>query len=71
MTIRLHSVVKTRQALPGALPSGKDLQVGAEGTVVMVHNHPRRAFEVEFCDSEGATLALLPLREEDLELVVP
>ena len=57
MTFKLHDTVKTKQALPGARSDGGDVPAGAEGVIVFVHEKPREAFEVEFCDESGRTLA--------------
>lgn len=61
MTIEEYDVVRLRRPLPEY-----KLAAGAVGAVVMVHDDPR-AYEVEFCDEQGVTLALLTLREEDIE----
>ena len=42
------------------------LKKGAIGAVLIVHNADPPAYEVEFCDSEGFTLALLTLTDTDL-----
>ena len=39
---------------------------GTLGTVVMVYTYPRPGYEVEFCDNDGFTLALLTLYDGDL-----
>lgn len=47
------------------------LSTGAIGTVVMVYttNSINPAYEVEFVDDDGNTLALLTLKEDDIQLV--
>lgn len=50
-------------ALTEDLPQ-RDLVRGQVGTVV--HLHAPDAFEVEFCDDEGQTYALLALRDSQL-----
>jgi hypothetical protein len=44
------------------------LATGVIGAIVLVHEGGT-AYEVEFCDSEGVTLALMTLTEDDLEKV--
>ena len=61
MTIEEYDVVRLRRPLPE-----HKLMAGAVGAVVMVYENPT-AYEVEFCDEGGATLALLTLKEEDIE----
>jgi hypothetical protein len=42
------------------------LAAGTIGTVVMVYTDPMPGYEVEFCDKDGFTLALLTLYDDDL-----
>jgi hypothetical protein len=57
-----YDVVKLRYDRP------KDrLSAGMEGTILMIHHASPAAYEVEFCDSAGYTLALLTLTDADLE----
>ncbi len=42
------------------------LKKGTIGAVLIVHDADPVAYEVEFCDSEGFTLALLTLKDDDL-----
>jgi Domain of unknown function (DUF4926) len=46
-------------------PTG-GLVAGTLGTVVTVYTHPGPGYEVEFCDKDGFTLALLTLYDDDL-----
>jgi len=39
---------------------------GTLGTVVTVYTDPCPGYEVEFCDNDGSTLALLTLYDDDL-----
>ena len=57
-------VVRVRHTLPE-----HNIAAGAKGTVVMVHDTPGlpRAYEVEFSDSDGATLALATLEQNDID----
>lgn len=58
----LHDVVRVREDLPDL-----NLRAGALGTVVMVFSAPAPAFEVEFVDDEGRTLATHALLPEQIE----
>jgi hypothetical protein len=58
-------IVRVRRQLPEY-----GLPAGSLGTVVMVYESPGRAYEVEFADSEGITIALLTMLDQDLERVV-
>jgi hypothetical protein len=46
-----------------------DLDAGAIGTIVEVFERPERAYEVEFSDPEGVTLALLTLKPDEVRAV--
>ncbi|WP_055400545.1 MULTISPECIES: DUF4926 domain-containing protein [unclassified Mycobacterium] len=63
-----YDVVRLRRAVPE-----HDLPAGSRGTVVMDYTTgsegARRAYEVEFCDGDGITRALVTLAEDDLEVV--
>ena len=58
--LRLYDVVRLRAGRPAVGTSTK-------GTIVMVYGGDPEEYEVEFVDDEGATLALLTLRADDLE----
>lgn len=60
--IKLLDVVALLKAIPA-----QHLKTGQVGTVVEVFgdNH----FEVEFVDKQGRTIAMLPLKKEDLLLL--
>ncbi len=58
----LH-VVRARRDVPE-----QGVTAGMVGTIVLVHETPRRAYEVEFTDADGGTLALATLNGDDLEL---
>lgn len=45
----------------------ENLRRGMQGVVIYVYHQPGEAYEVEFCDDEGKTLALLALTPEQLE----
>lgn len=57
-----YDVVKLRVERPE-----DRLRAGAIGAVVMVYSANPVAYEVEFCDQEGVTLALLTLLDSDLD----
>lgn len=44
---------------------------GALGVVVALFETPVRAYEIEFVDDDGATIATVPIREEDLTPLEP
>lgn len=44
-----------------------NLRRGMKGVVIDVYHQPDEAYEVEFCDDEGKTLALLALTSEQLK----
>jgi hypothetical protein len=50
--------------------SSENLKAGARGTILLVYDEPAlpRAYEIEFLDSEGKTVAILTLTEEVIEL---
>ncbi|HHN8460655.1 TPA: DUF4926 domain-containing protein [Morganella morganii] len=45
----------------------ENLRRGMKGVVIDVYHQPDEAYEVEFSDDEGKTLALLALTPEQLE----
>lgn len=62
-----NEIVRLKRDLPD-----ENLTEGERGTVVMVYPqhlspHLPQAYEVEFCDEDGVTLALVTLMESDLE----
>ncbi|MET8364799.1 DUF4926 domain-containing protein [Micromonospora sp. NPDC005194] len=52
----LYDVVELREAIPG-----EGLPAGAVGTVVQVFDGPPPAYEVEFADADGRTVAMVTL----------
>ncbi len=56
-----YELVRLKQPVPSI-----GLNAGAVGAIVMVYDDPP-AYEVEFTDSSGATMALLTLKEEEIE----
>ena len=65
MSLQEYDVVRLRRPLPD-----RCVPVGTTGAVVTVYEGGR-AYEVEFCDEKGGTIALLTLEEGDLEKVPP
>ena len=61
MNFALFDVVVLAEDLPD-----EDLYAGMNGAVVDIHTSPCKAYEVEFCDSEGRTIALLALLPNQL-----
>ena len=61
MKYSLLEVVKLQQVLHGS-----NLQKGDIGVIVEVYSNPYEAYEVEFCDTKGKTIALLTLKPEQL-----
>lgn len=47
----------------------EQIQRGAIGVVVMVYDMPNEAYEVEFVDDEGITIAQCVLLPNELEIV--
>lgn len=62
MTLSLFDVVTLLQDLPE-----EGLYAGMLGTVVDLHTTPIVAYEVEFCDDLGRTIAQLALHSEQLQ----
>lgn len=62
--ISLYQVVRVTKDVPE-----EKVTRGMVGAVVEVYEVPHRAFGVEFTDSEGRTILLATLTEEDLEVV--
>jgi hypothetical protein len=75
--IDIFDTVRLKRDLVNVRGSGRkliNLPTGSFGTVVMVydervgdHNKPI-AYEVDFCDSTGDTIALLTLDSDDIKL---
>ena len=47
------------------------LVAGKTGTIVEVYDAPREAYEVEFIDEDGYTLAVFPLTPDEFEVKIP
>ncbi|GID31049.1 DUF4926 domain-containing protein [Paractinoplanes brasiliensis] len=62
----LYDTVRLLVDLPG-----EGLAAGAIGAVVHVFERPNLAYEVEFTDGEGRTIAQVALTPDQLQLVEP
>ena len=49
----------------------RNVPAGTTGTVLVVYQKPRVAFEVEFTDDSGRSLDVLTVEEDDIEMVNP
>lgn len=66
LPFKLLDAVTLTKALPA-----EGLAAGAIGTIVYVHADPGGVYEVEFCDGDGATLAIPTLAGADLKVHQP
>jgi hypothetical protein len=59
-----YEVVRLKRNIPS-----RNLSIGARGTILVVYDDPHlpSAYEIEFIDDDGKTLAVLTLKEEDIE----
>jgi hypothetical protein len=72
-----NDVIRLKHNIPANSPTAwpgipaTALTSGTVGSIVMVYttNSTNPEYEVEFVDSDGYTLALLTLQEDDIELV--
>jgi len=55
-----HEVVRARRQLSEKVPQG------ARGTILLIHEHPTRAYEAEFIDEEGSTIDVLTVTDSDI-----
>jgi hypothetical protein len=64
--IKEYDIVRLKPPLPS-----KNLPAGAIGTVLIVYDNPNlpRAYEVEFMDDDGNTLAVITLEHEFIEKI--
>jgi uncharacterized protein YpmB len=60
----LYDVVQLAESI-----SSENLAKGDQGTIVLAHSKPHEAYEVEFCDKDGATLALVALKPGQFSVV--
>jgi hypothetical protein len=61
MNFSLFDVVILANDMPN-----EGLHAGMKGAVIDIYTEPTTAYEVEFCDDEGRTIALLALSAEQL-----
>lgn len=62
--IKLLDVVELLEGIPE-----EGLAAGAKGTVVEVYKTPNLAYEVEFCNACGETIAMLALLPEKIRVI--
>jgi len=61
---KINDTIRLLKALPDeALP------VGSIGVIVEEFRAPHEAYEIEFCDKNGATIAQVALRPDDFSVV--
>jgi Domain of unknown function (DUF4926) len=66
MKAKLLDIVELTEPIPS-----ESLAKGAIGVVVMKFTQPFEAYEVEFCDETGATIAQLALRPNQFTIANP
>jgi hypothetical protein len=64
MKLREYDVVRLKQDIPG-----HNLRKGDIGTIVVAYEPSSKDYEVEFCDTDGVTIALVTLNETILEKI--
>ncbi len=59
----LYEVVKLK------IQKASNLPIGTQGTILIIYNEPTLplAYEVEFLDDLGNTLAIMTLKEQEIE----
>jgi len=62
MNLKLLDRVRLKKDIPK-----RNLRKGMLGTVVLIYEKPDEAFEVEFSDDQGGTVAQLALAPSDIE----
>jgi hypothetical protein len=62
MTLSENDVVRLTKAHPE-----HGFSVGAKGTIAHVFDRPTRAYEVEFCDTAGRTIAQFAVESMEIE----
>lgn len=63
MTYSLFDVVFLVRDVPA-----ENLKAGMKGAVIDIYTEPMQAYEVEFCDANGRTIAQLALPPDMLKL---
>jgi len=64
--IALYDIVRLKKPIPA-----KKLEADTKGAVLIIYDEPNLplAYEVEFVDKDGKTLAVVTLKDEDVEKV--
>ena len=66
MNYKLLDRIRLKRDIPE-----RNLKKGMTGTIVIVHEKPNTAYEVEFYDDQGGTIAQLALQPNEIELLYP
>ncbi|MFE1813850.1 DUF4926 domain-containing protein [Metapseudomonas otitidis] len=64
ISLELNEVVRLLESIPS-----EGLSSGSLGVIIAVFSEPEEAYEIEFCDEEGVTIAQLALRQSQFEVV--
>lgn len=64
MKPEINDVIHLIEKIPG-----ESLAVGAIGVIVEEFSEPHEAYEAEFCDENGATIAQIVLRSHQFALI--
>jgi hypothetical protein len=62
--IKLLDVVELLEGIPE-----EGLDAGAKGTVVEIYTTPNLAYEIEFCNDCGETVAMLALLPDQIRVI--
>ena len=66
MNFKLFDFVRLKHDIPL-----RNLRRGMTGTIIEVFDKPNRAYEVEFSDANGVTIAQLALQPDEIDLARP
>lgn len=66
MNFKLFDFVRLKRDIPL-----RNLRRGMAGTIIEVFDKPNRAYEVEFSDDNGVTIAQLALQPDEIDLIRP
>jgi len=64
MSAKINDTVRLTEALPA-----EALNEGALGVVVAEFSEPDEAYEIEFCDEDGITIAQVALKPGQFEVI--
>ncbi|WP_373323490.1 DUF4926 domain-containing protein [Metapseudomonas otitidis] len=64
ISLELNEVVRFLESIPS-----EGLSSGSLGAIIAVFSEPEEAYEIEFCDEEGVTIAQLALRQSQFDVV--